>query len=48
MECEDELPGELEATVTCTATPADGEGKVVATVTSAQGLMVSFDFEVVS
>ena len=48
VECADELPGELDATATCTATPADGSGTIEATVTSVEGLMVNFDFEVVS
>ncbi len=48
VECEDELPGELDATTTCTATPAEGGGAIEVTVTSVEGLMVNFNYEVVS
>ena len=46
--CEDELAGEVDATTTCTATPADGAGTIEAKVTSVEGLMVNFNYEVVS
>lgn len=48
VECEDELMGELDATVSCTATPAEGEGTVEVKVTSVDGLMVNFNYEVIS
>ena len=48
VECEDELAGKLEATTTCTAQPAEGDGTIEVTVTQAQGLMINFDYEVVS
>jgi hypothetical protein len=48
VECEDELMGEQDATVSCTAAPAEGTGEVEATVTQVDGLMVNFNYEVVS
>lgn len=48
VECEDELPGEVDATATCTATPSDGAGTIEVVVTSVEGLLVNFDYEVVS
>jgi hypothetical protein len=48
LECEDELMGEEDATVTCTVAPADGEGRIEATVTSVDGLLVNFNYEVVA
>lgn len=48
VECDDELVGELDATTTCTASPADGEGAIEVKVTSVDGLMVNFNYEVVS
>lgn len=48
IECEDELVGELDSTTTCTATPAEGAGTIEAKVTSVDGLMVNFNYEVVA
>lgn len=48
IECRAELMGELDATTTCIARPARGEGRIVATVTSVDGLMVNFNYEVVA
>ena len=48
VECEDELAGKLDATTTCTAQPAEGDGVIEVTVTQADGLMINFDYEVVS
>lgn len=48
VECDDELAGELEATTTCTALPAEGDGAIEVKVTSVDGLMVNFNYEVVS
>lgn len=48
VECEDELAGEVDATTTCTAVPAEGEGTIEVVVTSVDGLMVNFDYEVVA
>lgn len=48
VECEDELLGVLEETTACTATPAEGDGAIEVTVTSVDGLMVNFNYEVVS
>lgn len=48
VECEDELPGEVDATSTCTARPSEGAGTIEAVVTSVEGLMVNFEFKVVS
>ena len=45
--CDDELAGEPDATTSCTATPAEGEGRVDVHVTRVDGLMVDFDYEVV-
>ena len=47
VECDEDLPGEEDATVSCTARPAQGEGVVTAHVTDVDGLMVHFDHEVV-
>ena len=48
VECEDELMGEKDASITCTASPSQGKGEVEATVTQVDGLMVNFNYEVVS
>ena len=48
VECEDELAGELEATTTCQALPADGDGTIQVTVTQVDGLLVNFNYEVVA
>lgn len=48
VDCEAELVGEKGRTVDCTAAPADGDGRIVATVSSVKGLLVDFDYEVVS
>lgn len=48
VECDDELRGEVDAKTMCTAAPADGEGRIEVTVTSVDGLMVNFGYEVVS
>ena len=48
VECEGELMGELDETVACTASPATGEGKIEAQVTEVRGLMVNFNYKVVS
>ncbi|GCD89992.1 DUF4333 domain-containing protein [Nocardioides sp. LS1] len=46
--CDDELIGKVGEKTTCTAKPADGDGKIEATVSSVDGLMVNFDYKVVS
>lgn len=48
VECDGELLGQLDETTTCTAAPADGEGTIEVKVTSVEGLMVNFNYEVVS
>lgn len=48
VECEDELAGELGATTTCAAKPAEGDGSIEVKVTQVDGLMVNFNYEVVS
>lgn len=48
VECEDELAGELGATTTCAAKPAQGDGTIEVKVTQVDGLMVNFNYEVVS
>jgi len=48
VECEDELAGELGATTTCAAQPAEGDGTIEVKVTQVDGLMVNFNYEVVS
>ena len=48
VECEDELAGELGATTTCAAKPAEGDGTIEVKVTQVDGLMVNFNYEVVS
>lgn len=48
VECEAELLGQLDETTTCTAQPADGEGTIEVSVTQVDGLMVNFNYEVVS
>jgi hypothetical protein len=48
VDCADELLGEVDATTTCTAAPAEGEGTIEVVVTSVEGLMVNFNYEVVA
>ena len=48
VDCASDLVGEKGRTVDCTAAPADGDGRIVATVSSVDGLRVRFDYEVVS
>jgi len=47
VDCQGELMGKVGETATCTASPAKGSGKIRATVTSVDGLLVNFDYKVV-
>lgn len=44
VDCATELLGEVDATVTCFAQPAEGDGSIEVTVTSVDGLLVHFDY----
>ncbi len=46
--CESELLGVVDEKISCAAKPSEGDGTVEATVTSVDGLMVNFDYKVVS
>lgn len=46
--CPGELTGTVGSEVTCTVTPNNGKGDVVATVTAVRGLRIDFDYEVAS
>lgn len=46
--CPRELPGTVGGKVTCTVTPNNGDGGVVATVTAVRGLHIAFGYEVAS
>lgn len=48
VDCEEELMGEVGQTATCTAAPSSGDGTIEAKVTSVDGLMVNFNYKVVS
>ena len=46
--CDGELVGEKDGKTTCTAAPSEGKGKIDVAVTSVDGLMVNFSYEVVA
>jgi len=48
VDCRKELVGEEGATTVCTVAPAKGKGRVRATVTRVEGLLVNFDYRVVA
>lgn len=47
VDCPGELMGKVGQTATCTAAPAKGGGKIEATVTKVDGLLVNFNYKAV-
>lgn len=45
VRCPSELTGRVGESITCTATPNTGGGRVLATVTAVRGLHVDFDYK---
>lgn len=45
LECDGDLPGKVDETISCTGTPADTVGDLDVTVTSVEGLQVNFDVQ---
>ena len=48
VECSGELLGKMGESTTCTAQPAQGDGKLEVDVTKVDGLLVNFNYKVVS